>query len=249
MFAVKYYHSYFCIAILSLYFSCVPAPTKNEATTQTPTKSEVKQTSNISNASNEKQDSSAIGEIYFGMNQKNFNSAKKDLLTNYNPLGGLRIADMKGYFYNGKLVRIIITSIAHNKIEDDFAWSSLYRSKYPDMSGNEDAYVTFYSHQKGNYKFSVTDKDVTNTIPPNWDYDMGLEEEISARIFDSLERERIQVMHHEAECAKNRTEYHPTRYSRIDLLDQKAWKEYKSYHESQRENLKKGEFERAKLII
>lgn len=75
------------------------------------------------------EESYAIGKIRFETNQSEFESEKRTFLQEHSTLGGLRIKELKGFFFQGKLaaIQIVSENCANKSCE---SWKDMYRQKY-----------------------------------------------------------------------------------------------------------------------
>lgn len=179
-------------------------------------------------------DSTMIGTICLGMNKQVFNKAKSEFLRENTEISGLKIAKMQGYFYKGKLVRVVITSDSHHNwyggIEESYecsAWTDLYKKKYRVFNDDEiDSYgfsSTIFS--KGRCLIIVTDQDPINDLPTSWDIDVfwGIEDDIDS---NTLELKRLKIKAAESKVRLNQTpgsRVSEKRFSRIDVIDKNLY--------------------------
>ena len=176
-------------------------------------------------------DSTMIGEIFLGMNKKDFNRAKTEFLKENTSLSNLKIAKLQGFFYKDKLVRITIISDSHlnwyhgrEELYRCSKWTDLYNRKYsnynvsdihPEVPG-----ATIFD--KGQCLIVVTDDERINDMPTTWDNDvfMGIEDINS----NPLRLKRMHKIEEEAKTNSNSYvgrsgRYSKKRYSRIDIVD------------------------------
>lgn len=115
----------------------------------------------IEDANTSQKDSSAIGNIEFGINTTEFEKQKKVFLTEHQTLGGLKIVNIKGFYYNKELAGVQIVSES-NRHKDYENWKGMYSKKY-EMDYR-------YGRFENNYKYIyVTDYNANNSLAKSYE--------------------------------------------------------------------------------
>ena len=130
-------------------------------------------------------DSTAIGKIKIGCSKQEFNKFKKEFLERNPSLEGIQIEQFRGFFYEGKLIRVIIISEKYevmafwdtdsNRISRlHEPWKDLYKKKYHKNITPEEGVLIgndAITIDKGACRICVSDDALFSRMPSSFAYD------------------------------------------------------------------------------